>query len=102
MVEDNLKLLIVAGSSLGIYIVLRTLIFPLLKRIAKKTNTIIDDLFLEKKFLNRVSFVAVFTFLNGILFTDFSTELLVDSEDKTWQDKITKVLNIESIFRFFC
>ena len=79
MVEDNLKLLIVAGSSLGIYIVLRTLIFPLLKRIAKKTNTIIDDLFLEKKFLNRVSFVAVFTFLNGILFTDFSTELL-DSE----------------------
>ena len=69
MVEDNLKLLVVAGSSLGIYIVLRTLIFPLLKRIAKKTNTIIDDLFLEKKFLNRVSFVAVFTFLNGILFT---------------------------------
>ena len=51
MVEDNLKLLVVAGSSLGIYIVLRTLIFPLLKRIAKKTNTIIDDLFLEKKFL---------------------------------------------------
>jgi len=46
MVEDNLKLLIVARSSLGIYIVLRTLIFPLLNRIAKKTNTIIDDLFL--------------------------------------------------------
>ncbi len=76
MVEDNLKLIIVAGSGLGIYILLRTLIFPLLKRIAKKTNTIIDDLFLEKKFLSRVSFVAVFAFLNGILFTDFSTALL--------------------------
>ena len=36
-------------------------------------------IFFRKKFLNRVSFVAVFTFLNGILFTDFSTELL-DSE----------------------
>ena len=52
MVEDNLKLLIVAGSSLGIYIVLRTLIFPLLKRVAKKTNTIIDDLFFP--FIERV------------------------------------------------
>jgi miniconductance mechanosensitive channel len=52
------------------------LVFPALKRIAKKTNTIIDDLFLEKKFLNRLSFVAVFTFLNGIVFTEFSIDLM--------------------------
>ena len=49
------------------------LIFKKLKNYKAK------KIFLEKKFLNRVSFVAVFTFLNGILFTDFSTELL-DSE----------------------
>ena len=72
----NLRLLIIIGSSFGIFLILRILVFPALKRIAKKTNTIIDDLFLEKKFLNRLSFVAVFTFLNGIVFTEFSIDLM--------------------------
>ena len=76
MTDANLRLLVIIGSSFGIFLILRVLVFPALKRIAKKTNTIIDDLFLEKKFLNRLSFVAVFTFLNGILFTEFSIDLM--------------------------
>ncbi len=76
MTDENLRLLIIIGSSFGIFLILRILVFPALKRIAKKTNTIIDDLFLEKKFLNRLSFVAVFTFLNGIVFTEFSIDLM--------------------------
>ena len=76
MTDENLRLLIIIGSSFGIFLILRILVFPSLKRIAKKTNTIIDDLFLEKKFLNRLSFVAVFTFLNGIVFTEFSIDLM--------------------------
>ena len=76
MTDENLRLLVIIGSSFGIFLILRILVFPALKRIAKKTNTIIDDLFLEKKFLNRLSFVAVFTFLNGIVFTEFSIDLI--------------------------
>ena len=76
MTDENLRLLVIIGSSFGIFLILRILVFPSLKRIAKKTNTIIDDLFLEKKFLNRLSFVAVFTFLNGIVFTEFSIDLM--------------------------
>ena len=76
MTDENLRLLVIIGSSFAIFLILRVLVFPALKRIAKKTNTIIDDLFLEKKFLNRLSFVAVFTFLNGILFTEFSIDLM--------------------------
>jgi miniconductance mechanosensitive channel len=76
MTDESLRLLVIIGSSFGIFLILRVLVFPALKRIAKKTNTIIDDLFLEKKFLNRLSFVAVFTFLNGILFTEFSIDLM--------------------------
>ena len=76
MTDENLRLLVIVGSSFGIFLILRILVFPALKRIAKKTNTIIDDLFLEKKFLNRLSFVAVFTFLNGIVFTEFSIDLI--------------------------
>ena len=76
MTDENLRLLVIIGSSFGIFLILRVLVFPALKRIAKKTNTIIDDLFLEKKFLNRLSFVAVFTFLNGIVFTEFSIDLM--------------------------
>ena len=76
MTDENLRLLVIVASSFGIFLILRILVFPALKRIAKKTNTIIDDLFLEKKFLNRLSFVAVFTFLNGIVFTEFSIDLM--------------------------
>ena len=76
MTDENLRLLAIIGSSFGVFLILRVLVFPALKRIAKKTNTIIDDLFLEKKFLNRLSFVAVFTFLNGIVFTEFSIDLM--------------------------
>ena len=76
MTDETLRLLVIIGSSFGIFLILRILVFPSLKRIAKKTNTIIDDLFLEKKFLNRLSFVAVFTFLNGIVFTEFSIDLM--------------------------
>ena len=52
-------LAIIFGILIITYFVLRSVLFPLLKKIAKKTSTFIDDLFLDKKFLNRLSYVLV-------------------------------------------
>ena len=41
------------------YLILRSVVFPIIKRGASRTSTYIDDLFLDKKFLNRVSYVFV-------------------------------------------
>ena len=60
------SLAIIFGILIITYFVLRSVFFPVLKKIAKKTSTFIDDLFLDKKFLNRLSYVLViivFTFL---------------------------------------
>ena len=62
------SLTIIFGILIIIYFVLRSVFFPVLKKIAKKTSTFIDDLFLDKKFLNRLSYVLViivFTFLTS-------------------------------------
>ena len=61
-------LAIIFGILIITYFVLRSIFFPLLKKIAKRTSTFIDDLFLDKKFLNRLSYVLViivFTFLTS-------------------------------------
>ena len=62
------SLAIIFGILIITYFVLRSILFPALKKIAKRTSTFIDDLFLEKKFLNRLSYVLViivFTFLTS-------------------------------------
>jgi len=62
------SLAVIFGILIITYIVLRSILFPTIKKVAKKTSTFIDDLFLEKKFLNRLSYVVVlvvFTFLTS-------------------------------------
>jgi miniconductance mechanosensitive channel len=62
------SLAVLFGILIITYIVLRSILFPTIKKVAKKTSTFIDDLFLEKRFLNRLSYVVVFvvfTFLTS-------------------------------------
>ena len=65
---------------LGILIVasgiLRSIFFPAVKKLANRTSTFIDDLFLDKKFLNRLSYVIVFIIFNILTTTpEFSIDL---------------------------
>ncbi len=57
------------GVLFASYLILRSVVFPIIKRGASKTTTYIDDLFLDKKFLNRVSYVFVFVFYNFLIAT---------------------------------
>ena len=63
------------------YLILRSVVFPIIKRGASRTSTYIDDLFLDKKFLNRVSYVFVFVLFNFLIATSqfnleiFNTEI---------------------------
>ena len=58
------------------YLILRSVVFPIIKRGASKTTTYIDDLFLDKKFLNRVSYVFVFVLFNFLIATpQFNLEI---------------------------
>ena len=71
----------------SVYLICRYLIFPLISKLAKKTKTILDDVLLDKKFLNRVSLVIVFSSLksyvdavNDIPFIDrVFSEILINS-----------------------
>ena len=62
--NDLTNLLILFGILLGVYFVLRIFIYPTTKKLASKTSTYMDDLFLDKKFLNRFSYVIVFVVFN--------------------------------------
>ena len=62
--NDLTNLLILFGILLGVYFVLRIFIYPTTKKIASKTSTYMDDLFLDKKFLNRFSYVIIFVIFN--------------------------------------
>ena len=62
--NDVKNLFILLGILLGVYIALRLLVFPTIKKLATKTSTYLDDLFLDKKFLNRFSYVIVFVVFN--------------------------------------
>ena len=65
------------GILIASYLILRSLVFPIIKRGASKTSTYIDDLFLDKKFLNRVSYVFVFVLFNFLIATpQFNLEIL--------------------------
>ena len=56
--------LILLGILIVTYGILRSIFFPAVKKLAKRTSTFIDDLFLDKKFLNRLSYVIVFIIFN--------------------------------------
>ncbi|MDA9017586.1 mechanosensitive ion channel family protein, partial [Acidimicrobiia bacterium] len=65
------------GILIASYLILRSIVFPIIKRGASKTTTYIDDLFLDKKFLNRVSYVFVFVLFNFLIATpQFNLEIL--------------------------
>ena len=64
------------GILIASYLILRSLVFPIIKRGASKTSTYIDDLFLDKKFLNRVSYVFVLILFNFLIATpQFNLEI---------------------------
>ena len=79
--SDLTTLGLLIGVLFASYLILRTVVFPIIKRGASKTTTYIDDLFLDKKFLNRVSYVFVLVFYNFLIATPqfnldiFNTEI---------------------------
>jgi miniconductance mechanosensitive channel len=79
--SDITTLGLLIGILFASYLILRSVVFPIIKRGASKTTTYIDDLFLDKKFLNRVSYVFVFVFYNFLIATPqfnldiFNTEI---------------------------
>jgi len=65
---DITSIAVIFGILILAYLILRSIFFPTIKKLAKKTSTYVDDLFLEKRFLNRLSYVVllvVFTFLTS-------------------------------------
>ena len=68
--------LILLGILIVSYGILRSIFFPAVKKLANRTSTFIDDLFLDKKFLNRLSYVVVFIIFNILTATpEFSIDL---------------------------
>ena len=87
MSQDIIDLGYVLLLCVSVYLVCRYLVFPLISKLANKTKTILDDVLLDKKFLNRVSLVIVFSSLksyvdavNSIPFIDrVFSEILINS-----------------------
>ena len=74
--SDATTALILLGILIVSYGILRSIFFPAVKKIANRTSTFIDDLFLDKKFLNRLSYVVVFIVFNILTATpEFSINL---------------------------
>jgi len=68
--------LILLGILIVTYGILRSIFFPAVKKLANRTSTFIDDLFLDKKFLNRLSYVIVFIIFNILTATpEFNIDL---------------------------
>ena len=74
--SEGTTALILLGILIVIYGILRSIFFPAVKKLANRTSTFIDDLFLDKKFLNRLSYVIVFIIFNILTATpEFSIDL---------------------------
>ena len=74
--SDATTALILLGILIVSYGILRSIFFPAVKKLANRTSTFIDDLFLDKKFLNRLSYVVVFIVFNILTATpEFSIDL---------------------------
>ena len=71
--------LILLGILIVTYGILRSIFFPAVKKLANRTSTFIDDLFLDKKFSNRLSYVIVFIIFNILTTTpEFSIDLFIN------------------------
>ena len=57
MNEELITTLYFFGIGFGVYVLCRYALFPGIKFLAKKTATILDDILLDKKFLNRFSLI---------------------------------------------
>ena len=79
MNEELLTILSFLGIGLGAYLLCRYVFFPGIKFLAKKTTTILDDILLDKKFLNRFSLVVVFSALKGYLETEIYSQTYIDN-----------------------
>ena len=74
--SEATTILILLGILIVSYGILRSIFFPAVKKLANRTSTFIDDLFLDKKFLNRLSYVVVFIVFNILTATpEFSIDL---------------------------
>ena len=74
--SDATTALILLGILIVSYGILRSIFFPAVKKLANRTSTFIDDLFLDKKFLNRLSYVIVFIIFNILTATpEFGIDL---------------------------
>ena len=74
--SEGTTALILLGILIVTYGILRSIFFPAVKKLANRTSTFIDDLFLDKKFLNRLSYVIVFIIFNILTATpEFSIDL---------------------------
>ena len=78
--NDLTNLLILFGILLGVYFVLRIFIYPTTKKLASKTSTYMDDLFLDKKFLNRFSYVIIFVIFNFLRSAEQFNLSFIESE----------------------
>jgi len=78
--NDVTNLFVLLGILLGVYIALRLFFFPTIKKLASKTSTYLDDLFLDKKFLNRFSYVIVFVVFNFLLSAEQFNLSFLESE----------------------
>ena len=75
--SDATTALILLGILIVSYGILRSIFFPAVKKLANRTSTFIDDLFLDKKFLNRLSYVVVFIVFNILTATpEFNIDLV--------------------------
>ena len=67
MNQEIIDLLYILVLAFSIYLFCRYGIFPVIKFLVKKTRTLLDDILLDKKFLNRISLVVVFSSLKGYI-----------------------------------
>ena len=69
MNQEIIDFLYIVALAFSIYLFCRYGVFTAIKFLVKKTTTLIDDVLLDKKFLNRVSLVIVFSSLKSYLDT---------------------------------
>jgi len=69
MNQEIIDLLYILVFAFSIYSLCRYGVFFVIKFLVKKTRTLLDDVLLDKKFLNRISLVIVFSSLKGYIDT---------------------------------
>ncbi|MFZ5946708.1 MAG: mechanosensitive ion channel family protein [Stygiobacter sp.] len=89
-VNDTFVFLAIVFISIISYFFLKDILFRIIKRIVKKTKTIVDDILLSKTFLRRISYLAPLLILSQVTY-------LVPEYEKFFD----KLLSILLVFVFF-